>query len=79
MLRIAAVITNNGGAFRDMFQNHMMQLMALVAMEPPVALEQMRFETKRKLRARFAISQLMKLTSMPFEANILKAQSEEKK
>ncbi len=27
------------GAFRDMIQNHMMQLMALVAMEPPVALE----------------------------------------
>ncbi|HJZ11715.1 MAG TPA: glucose-6-phosphate dehydrogenase [Acidobacteriota bacterium] len=27
------------GAFRDMIQNHMMQLMALVAMEPPVDLE----------------------------------------
>jgi glucose-6-phosphate 1-dehydrogenase len=27
------------GAFRDMIQNHMLQLLALVAMEPPVALE----------------------------------------
>lgn len=27
------------GAFRDMIQNHMMQLMTLVAMEPPVAME----------------------------------------
>jgi glucose-6-phosphate 1-dehydrogenase len=27
------------GAFRDMVQNHMLQLMAMVAMEPPVAME----------------------------------------
>ncbi|HWR07255.1 glucose-6-phosphate dehydrogenase [Sporomusa sp.] len=27
------------GAFRDMIQNHMMQLLALVAMEPPVSLD----------------------------------------
>ncbi len=36
---IAAVITTRAGALRDMVQNHMFQLMALVAMEPPVALD----------------------------------------
>jgi len=30
---------NNSGALRDMVQNHIFQLMALVAMEPPVALD----------------------------------------
>src|SRR6202030_3551432 len=30
---------DNSGALRDMIQNHMMQLLSLVAMEPPTALE----------------------------------------
>jgi glucose-6-phosphate 1-dehydrogenase len=30
---------DNSGALRDMVQNHMMQLLSLVAMEPPIALE----------------------------------------
>ena len=30
---------DKSGALRDMVQNHIFQLMALVAMEPPVALD----------------------------------------
>ena len=33
--RAAAIITTRPGALRDMVQNHMLQLLALVAMEPP--------------------------------------------
>jgi glucose-6-phosphate 1-dehydrogenase len=41
------------GAFRDMIQNHMMQLLTLVAMEPPVAMEaeSVRDEKTKVLRA----------------------------
>ena len=31
----APVITTRAGVVRDMFQNHLFQLLALVAMEPP--------------------------------------------
>ena len=30
---------DNSGALRDMFQNHMLQMLALVAMEPPISFE----------------------------------------
>jgi glucose-6-phosphate 1-dehydrogenase len=41
------------GAFRDMIQNHMLQLLALVAMEPPIALEpgSVRDEKAKVIRA----------------------------
>ena len=44
---------DQSGALRDMVQNHMMQLLALVAMEPPIALEAevIRDEKVKVLRA----------------------------
>jgi len=47
------------GAFRDMIQNHMMQLLTLVAMEPPVAMEAdaVRDEKTKVLRAIRPISE----------------------
>ena len=30
---------DSAGALRDMFQNHMLQMLALVAMEPPASFE----------------------------------------
>ncbi len=37
--RAAATTTTTAGAIRDMVQNHMMQLLSLVAMEPPVTFD----------------------------------------
>jgi glucose-6-phosphate 1-dehydrogenase len=34
-----AAYYDHAGALRDMFQNHMMQLLAMIAMEPPVSLD----------------------------------------
>src|SRR5271167_782233 len=44
---------DQSGAIRDMVQNHMMQLLSLVAMEPPTALEAevIRDEKVKVLRA----------------------------
>jgi len=41
------------GAFRDMFQNHMLQILALVAMEPPISFEadRLRDEKVKLLRS----------------------------
>lgn len=46
------------GALRDMFQNHILQILALVAMEPPVSFEadRVRDEKVKLLRAMRAIS-----------------------
>lgn len=43
----------SSGALRDMFQNHMLQMMALIAMEPPIKLtpEEIRSEKVKVLRA----------------------------
>ena len=35
------------GALRDMFQNHLLQLLALIAMEPPAASTPTRCATRR--------------------------------
>jgi glucose-6-phosphate 1-dehydrogenase len=50
---------DHAGAFRDMIQNHMMQLLTLVAMEPPVAMEadSVRDEKTKVLRAFRPISE----------------------
>jgi len=47
----------NSGAFRDMIQSHLMQVMALVAMEPPVSLDanDVRDEKMKVLRSMRAI------------------------
>lgn len=44
---------DNSGALRDMFQNHMLQMLALVAMEPPISFEadHLRDEKVKLLRA----------------------------
>ncbi|MEK5335090.1 glucose-6-phosphate dehydrogenase [Bacillus sp. FSL M8-0166] len=43
----------NSGALRDMVQNHMLQMVALLAMEPPIKLntEEIRSEKRKALRA----------------------------
>ena len=49
----------NSGALRDMVQNHMMQMVALLAMEPPISLtpEEIRSEKVRLLRSLRPMSQ----------------------
>ncbi|MGZ4356899.1 MAG: glucose-6-phosphate dehydrogenase [Gaiellaceae bacterium] len=48
-----AAYYEQAGAIRDMFQNHLLQLLALVAMEPPIDLsaDQVRIEKLKVLRA----------------------------
>ncbi|MGE6629414.1 glucose-6-phosphate dehydrogenase [Bacillus sp. NPDC077027] len=48
----------NSGALRDMVQNHMLQMVALLAMEPPIKLntEEIRSEKRKVLRALRPIS-----------------------
>jgi glucose-6-phosphate 1-dehydrogenase len=43
---------DKSGALRDMFQNHMFQLLSLVAMEPPFALEQDLYRDEKERVAR---------------------------
>jgi glucose-6-phosphate 1-dehydrogenase len=49
----------NSGALRDMFQNHMLQMVALLAMEPPIKLttDEVRSEKVKVLRALRAVSE----------------------
>ncbi len=49
----AAATTTSAGALRDMVQNHMLQLLCLIAMEPPVSLDadRVRDEKLKVLRA----------------------------
>ena len=49
----AAATTTSSGALRDMVQNHMLQLLCLIAMEPPVSLDadRVRDEKLKVLRA----------------------------
>ncbi|WP_050615673.1 glucose-6-phosphate dehydrogenase [Bacillus testis] len=49
---------DKSGALKDMFQNHMMQILALLAMEPPISLttEEIRSEKVRVLRSLRAYS-----------------------
>ncbi|MBO1514662.1 glucose-6-phosphate dehydrogenase [Metabacillus bambusae] len=49
----------NSGALRDMFQNHMLQMVALLAMEPPIKLttDEVRSEKVKVLRALRTVSE----------------------
>ena len=61
---------DKSGALRDMVQNHMMQLLTLVAMEPPAALEAdaLRDEKVKVLRA------VRPFTAQEVSANVVRAQ-----
>ena len=52
-LKNVAVIMKHSGALSDMVQNHMMQMVALLAMEPPITLttDEIRSEKVRAFRA----------------------------
>ena len=45
-LETRAAYYDTAGAFRDMVQNHLLQLVCLIAMEPPARYEETRFATK---------------------------------
>ena len=60
----------NSGALRDMVQNHLMQMVALLAMEPPIALtpKEIRSEKVRALRS------LRPLTKEEVHTNFVRGQ-----
>ena len=60
----------NSGALRDMVQNHLMQMVALLAMEPPIALtpKEIRSEKVRALRS------LRPLTKEDVHTNFVRGQ-----
>lgn len=61
---------DNAGALRDMFQNHMLQILSLIAMEPPSNFDadQIRDEKVKLLRS------IRPLTSETIETDIVKGQ-----
>ncbi|HET7216971.1 MAG TPA: glucose-6-phosphate dehydrogenase [Vicinamibacterales bacterium] len=63
----------SAGALRDMLQNHLMQLLTLVAMEPPIAFtaESVR---DRKLDALLAVQPLVSDDPRSLERNVVRAQ-----